>query len=70
MGFKLAEYQKGLRESRRLFTGGDEGLLKGGPKTPQDVVERFIQANKARFLVQQKMRKDLLAPDRDWETIF
>ena len=63
MGFKLAEYQKGLRESRRLFTGGDEGLLKGGPKTPQDVVERFIQANKARFLVQQKMRKDLLAAD-------
>src|SRR6056300_289535 len=63
VGFKLAEYQKGLRESRRLFTGGDEGLLKGGPKTPQDVVERFIQANKARFLVQQKMRKDLLAAD-------
>ena len=63
MGFKLAEYQKGLRESRRLFTGGDEGLLKGGPKTPQDVIERFIQANKARFLVQQKMRKDLLAAD-------
>lgn len=63
MGFKLAEYQKGLREARRLFTGGDEGLLKGGPKTPQDVVERFIQANKARFIVQQKMRKDLLAAD-------
>jgi hypothetical protein len=38
MGFKLAEYQKGIRESRRLFTGGDEGLLKGGPKTPQQVV--------------------------------
>ena len=63
MGFKLAEYQKGLREARRLFTGGDEGLLKGGPKTPQDVVERFIQANKARFIVQQKMRKDLMAAD-------
>ena len=63
MGFKLAEYQKGLREARRLFTGGDEGLLRGGPKTPQDVVKRFIQANKARFLVQQKLRKDLLAAE-------
>ena len=52
---KLAEYQRGLRESRRLFTGGDEGLLKGVPKTPQDVVKRFIQANKARFLTQQKL---------------
>jgi hypothetical protein len=63
MGFKLAEYQTGIRESRRLFTGGDEGLLKGGPKTPQDVVNRFIQANKARFLTQQKLRKDLLAAE-------
>jgi len=63
MGFKLAEYQRGMREARRLFTGGDEGLLKGGPKTPQDVVTRFIQANKARFLVQQKLRKDLLAAE-------
>jgi len=63
LGFKLAEYQKGLRESRRLFTGGDEGLLKGGPKTPQDVIERFVQANKARFLTQQKLRKDLLAAE-------
>ena len=61
MGFKLASYQKGLREARRLFTGGDEGLLKGGPKTPQDVLERFIAANKARFLVQKEMRKDLQA---------
>ena len=61
MGFKLAEYQKGLRESRRLFTGGDEGLLKGGPKTPRQVVERFVQANKARFMTQQKLRKDLQA---------
>jgi hypothetical protein len=32
MGFKLADYQRGIREARRLFTGGDEGLLKGGPK--------------------------------------
>jgi hypothetical protein len=63
MGFKLAEYQKGIREARKLFTGGEEGLLKGGPKTPEQLVDRFIQANKGRFLVQQKMRKDLLAAE-------
>lgn len=63
MGFKLSEYQKALRESRKLFTGGEEGLLRGGPKTPRDVVERFIQANKAKFLTQQKLRKDLEAAD-------
>ena len=59
MGFKLADYQRGIREARRLFTGGEEGLLKGGPKTPQDVIDRFIQANKARFIVQKNLRKDL-----------
>jgi hypothetical protein len=63
MGFKLAEYQKGIREARKLFTGGEEGLLRGGPKTPEQLVDRFIQANKGRFLVQQKMRKDLLAAE-------
>jgi hypothetical protein len=63
LGFKLSEYQKGLRESRRLFTGGDEGLLKGGPKSPRDVIERFIAANKARFQTMQKLRKDVLAAE-------
>jgi hypothetical protein len=61
MGFKLADYQRGIREARRLFTGGDEGLLKGGPKTPKQVLDRFIAANKAKFLVQQNLRKDLKA---------
>jgi hypothetical protein len=63
MGFKLADYQRGLREARKLFTGGEEGLLKGGPKSPEQVLDRFIQANKGRFLVQQQMRKDLLAAE-------
>jgi hypothetical protein len=61
MGFKLADYQRGIREARRLFTGGDEGLLKGGPKTPKQVLDRFIAANKAKFIVQQNLRKDLKA---------
>src|SRR5210317_1772794 len=63
MGFKLADYQRGLREARKLFTGGEEGLLKGGPKSPEQVLDRFIKANKGRFLVQQQMRKDLLAAE-------
>ena len=63
MGFKLADYQRGLREARRLFTGGQEGLLRGGPKTPEQVLDRFIKANKGRFLVQKQMRDDLLAAE-------
>ena len=31
MGFKIAEYQTGIRNARREFTGGYFGLLKGGP---------------------------------------
>jgi len=63
MGFKLSEYQRGIREARGLFTGGASGLLRGGPKTPEEVLQRFIQANKARFLVQQKLQRDLVAAD-------
>ena len=63
MAFKLADYQRGIRESRRLFTGGDEGVLKGGPKTSSEVIDRFIKANKARFLTQQQLKKDIEAAD-------
>ena len=49
MGFKISNFQTGIRNARREFTGGPEGLLKGGPKTPMDVVERYFVANKALF---------------------
>jgi hypothetical protein len=61
IGFKIADYQRGIRESRQLFTGGAESVLKGGPKTPKDVVERFFVANKARFKVQKEMLKNIEA---------
>jgi len=63
MGFKLAGYQKGIREARSLFTGGAESVLKGGPKNPNDIIRRFIQANKAKFLVQKQLRKDIEAAE-------
>jgi len=63
MGFKIANYQRGIRESRALFTGGAESVLKGGPKTSRDVIERFIAANKAKFNVEKEMSKDIRAAD-------
>ena len=63
MGFKIADYQRGIRESRALFTGGAESVLKGGPKTARDVVERFIAANKAKFDVDKEMLKNIKAAD-------
>ena len=63
MGFKIADFQRGIRESRALFTGGAESVLKGGPKTPRDVIERFVAANKAKFYTEKEMAKNILAAD-------
>jgi hypothetical protein len=61
MGFKIADYQRGIRESRALFTGGSESVLKGGPQTAKQIIERYFVANKARFEVQQEMYKNIQA---------
>ena len=63
MGFKISGYQRGTREARALFTGGSESVLKGGPKTGRDVVERFIVANKAKFNNDKAMRKNIKAAE-------
>jgi len=61
MGFKIAEYQTGIRNSRREFTGGYFGLLRGGRIKPNDVIQAFYNSNRARFLVQQEMNKNISA---------
>jgi len=61
MGFKIADYQEGIRNARREFTGGYFGLLKGGPVSANDIISRFYKSNAARFGVQQEMFKDINA---------
>ncbi len=61
MGFKIAEYQTGIRNARREFTGGFFGLLRGGPIDENDVIDRYIASNRARFNVQQEMFKNITA---------
>ena len=63
MGFKISEYQDGIRNARREFTGGVFGLLAGGQKTPNDVIERYIASNRARFNVQKDMFKNIRAAE-------
>jgi hypothetical protein len=63
MGFKIADYQRGIRESRALFTGGAESVLRGGPKTARDVIERFIATNKAKFNTDKEMLRNIKAAD-------
>jgi hypothetical protein len=61
MGFKIAEYQTGIRNSRREFTGGYFGILRGGRIKPNDVIQAYYNSNRARFLVQQEMNKNISA---------
>ena len=61
MGFKIAEYQTGIRNARREFTGGYFGILRGGRIKPNDVIQAFYNSNRARFLVQQEMNKNINA---------
>ena len=59
MGFKISQYQTGIRNARREFTGGFFGLLRGGPINPDDIITRFYESNKARFDVQKEMFKNI-----------
>ena len=52
MGFKISEYQTGIRDARREFTGGFFGILRGGRIKPNDVIEAYYKSNRARFNVQ------------------
>jgi len=61
MGFKIADYQQGIRNARREFTGGYFGILRGGRIKPNDVISAFYNSNKARFEVQQEMNKNINA---------
>ena len=63
MGFKIADYQRGNREARALFTGGAESVLRGGPKSARDVIERFNAANKAKFNTDKEMLKNIRAAE-------
>ena len=54
--FKIADYQKGVRDSRSLFTARS---LRGGPIEPQEIVQNYINANRALFSVRSDFQKDL-----------
>jgi hypothetical protein len=60
LDFKLAEFQKGIRESRQLFT---RNALKGGPVTPEEIVDAYINANRALFQVKKNLYKDIKAAE-------
>jgi hypothetical protein len=58
LDFKVAEFQKGVRESRQLFT---KNVLRGGPVTSEEVVDAYINSNRALFGVKKDLYKDIKA---------
>ena len=58
INFKIADYQDGIRNSRRLFTSE---TLKGGPISPKEIVDAYINANRATFNTKRELYKDIQA---------
>ena len=58
LDFRMSGYQRGIRDARREF---NSKLLRGDPISPQDVVDRYIIANKAKWEEMKEMSQDLTA---------
>ena len=56
--FKIAGYQKGVSNSRQLFT---TEVLKGGPVSPEVIVDAYINANRALFENTRDFYRDIEA---------
>ena len=56
--FKIAQYQKGVRNSRQLFT---TEVLKGGPVSPEAIVDAYINSNRALFENTRDFYRDIEA---------
>ena len=56
--YKVADYSRGTRNSKALFTAA---MLKGGPVTPEEIFDAYINANKALYKVQKTMSDDIKA---------
>ena len=58
LNYKITDYKDGIRDSRTLFTAA---TLKGGPVTPADVVDAYINANRSLYKVNRELYKDIEA---------
>ena len=56
--YKITDYKKGIRNSRNLFT---QATLKGGPVTPKEIVDAYINANRALYGVNRELYQDMEA---------
>ena len=58
IAYKIADYSRGTRDSKALFT---TTVLKGGPIKPGGIYDAYLNANRALFQVQKTMAQDIEA---------
>ena len=58
LDFMMTDYQRSIRNARREFNAK---LLRGDPITPQNILDRYIIANKAKWESMKKMSLDIEA---------
>jgi hypothetical protein len=56
--FAINDFNAGIRNSRKEFTGGREGVIRPN-KSKEEVIERFFVANKAMFDVNKTMQSKI-----------
>jgi len=56
--YKITDFKKGIRNSRNLFTSA---TLKGGVVTPEQIVDAYINANRALYETNREMYLDMEA---------
>ena len=56
--YKITNYKKGIRDSRNLFTSA---TLKGGVVTPEQIVDAYINSNRALYETNREMFLDMEA---------
>ena len=56
--YKITDYKTGVRDSRNLFTAA---TLKGGIVSPKDIVDAYINANRALYNVNRELYEDIQA---------
>ena len=60
LNFKIAKYQRGVRDSGQLFR---REALRGGIITPERIIDLYINANRALFQTRREMMLDLDAAE-------
>jgi len=58
INYKITDYKDGIRASRSIFA---RRTLTGGVVTPEEVVDAYIESNKALFDINREMFKDIKA---------